>query len=347
MQLFLPLPLPFWLSFRSEAEESASALAVARPGCPILFAASSRIGWGIVCRSKRPPYPRLHHQQLQRPPLHQHLRHPLSPNALALSPTPQSIVVCTICSPSGESTCAYIRYISAEVKPEAMQCAPNGSSHPPAQPSEKGPAPHPWQTESPDAPAPESPQRSPDPAGYPPYPADAPDSASPAPAPPAREPVSVHPAQTADAQTPSAQSGPAPHTPAPRASHCPSSSFRSRVSTFPRSSTNRRSGRIASNCARRRGLFVPTRASSGSVCNPQKASQTNASRASARGGTAAITNRAFQSRRQVLVAMHRQVDQPRSKRLFDLLDEDPPCHPPLPEPQTPGSCIRSPVVRIT
>ncbi len=50
-------------------------------------------------------------------------------------------------------------------------------------------------------------------------------------------------------------------------------------------------GAQGSSIALRRGLVVPTRECSGSVCRPQKFSQTKASRASARAGMAASVKR--------------------------------------------------------
>ncbi len=66
----------------------------------------------------------------------------------------------------------------------------------------------------------------------------------------------------------------------------PAASLRSRVSTFPRSSTTDRSGRTASNWARRRSALVPTRAPSRT--SPSSRSPTSTSIGSARRGVATI-----------------------------------------------------------
>ncbi len=66
----------------------------------------------------------------------------------------------------------------------------------------------------------------------------------------------------------------------------PAACLRSRVSTFPRSSTTSRSGRSASSCARRRSALVPTRAPSRTCVS--RGSPTSTSAASARRGAATI-----------------------------------------------------------
>src|SRR5438034_6068531 len=72
------------------------------------------------------------------------------------------------------------------------------------------------------------------------------------------------------------------------ASYSPLSTFRMRVSTFPRISAMRRSPRSTASCAARRGLPVPTMAAAGSAAIWALWRLTRASRASSRASTAAI-----------------------------------------------------------
>ena len=72
------------------------------------------------------------------------------------------------------------------------------------------------------------------------------------------------------------------------ASYSPASTFASRVSTFPRMGRGARSGRMASACAARRGLPVPTVAPAGNSASVAPAREMSASRGSARSGTAAM-----------------------------------------------------------
>src|SRR5450759_2083969 len=73
------------------------------------------------------------------------------------------------------------------------------------------------------------------------------------------------------------------------ASSSPFSALRMRVSRLPRTSTISRSGRMASTCARRRRLDVPSLAPAGSESRSYPAPDTMASRGSTRSGFAAMT----------------------------------------------------------
>ena len=113
-----------------------------------------------------------------------------------------------------------------------------------------------------------------------------------------------------------------PHSASTSASTSPASSLASRVLTLPRIGTIARSGRIRSNCARRRSEAVPTRAPSRQAREGKRAVRpTSTSRGSSRWSTQPIASPARQHRLHVLQRMHREVDAAVEQRLLDLLGE--------------------------
>ena len=92
-----------------------------------------------------------------------------------------------------------------------------------------------------------------------------------------------------------------------------------RVSTFPRSSVTSRSERIASSCERRRRLDVPTVAPFGKVVERLRADQ-RVARVLGRRHRGDHESRR-QVARDVLGAVHRDVDLTGEQRVLDLLDE--------------------------
>lgn len=121
---------------------------------------------------------------------------------------------------------------------------------------------------------------------------------------------------------------------------------------FPRISTNRISGRSASNIACRRGLVVATLAPEGSICSPQCSSQTKASRASTLDGIAASVNRSSNVVGKSFSECTARSIRPAMSASSISLMKMPFASRGVPSSYVagalnPASCIRSPTVRMT